>query len=770
MNYHTLQRFTEQAASALFPDKERKQNARWFTPYIQLLLVVAIGVTLFLPPENAQQHINDAIFASNRVLLLAIITALFMAYCGYLKTAAWSVLLVLFAIATYLSVVTFQTLRSPDVMIYFVIIPLAGLFLGKRPMIWFAMLSLVTVSGIAYLEWQGYIVSKMGTSSNLNDLVILSLALLFNTFFLNAAIGRAEAKTEETRRSTAELSLTNQELARSQTELQHARIKLEVRVIERTEALRLANSQLQAEIEQRQQILDALHKSEANWRSLVTNVPELITTIRTDGRISFINRPIMGQPAEKLIGQKVTAWITHPKYRDLFTQSMQQVLATGKMVTYESEIGLEDRTVWHLNRLGAIQQDGQIEALILISTDITEQKQTEAAMRHMQKMESLGVLAGGVAHDFNNLLTVMSIQQSLALMKLPVDAPVRAHIEKTMKVVERATELTRQMLNYAGRGKTEQKMINLNDLVNDNIHLFSASIPKHVHLTASLAESLPLLYGDQGQLQQLIMNLILNGADAIGENAGEVKITTRSYELQTIENGAWSWTGKLPEVGSYILLEVQDTGSGMDAATLAKIFDPFFTTKFTGRGLGLASVVGIVTAHQGGLHVESTPGQGTTFFILLPVADELIDSPSDAALPLSHAMQGELVLLIDDEAEICEATAEILTTAGFTVITAQDGPTGLAQFQKHRAASKLIILDLSMPKMNGEAVLHEIRKLDPAIPVLLTSGYDAYEVMDRVQEYGVGFIAKPYTVETLLQAIYQYMELTPMSTRQPSAA
>ncbi len=730
---------------------------RWFIPYLLVILALVIGVMFLIPTQEWQSQINDAIFVANFVMIFTILVALFIVQRGYVKVAALTVLLMLFGIATYLTVVSFQTLHNPDIVIYLILIPLAGLLLGKRPMIGFAIMAFCAVLIIAYLEWQGYIASPLGQQTSVNDLVIMLLAITFNTVFLNAAIGRAEAKTEETRRSTAELSIVNQELAHSQAELQQARDKLEIRVSERTEELRLANSQLQAEIEQRQRLFDALHKSEANWRSLVTNVPELIATIQTDGLISFINRPVDGQSAAALIGKHAQELYAQPQYQAVFEQSMQQVIATGKMITYESEIEVGEKTFWYLNRLGTIQQAERVEALILISTDITEQKQTEVAMHRMQKMESLGVLAGGVAHDFNNLLTVISAQQSLALLKLPANDPLRRHLQKTMKAVARATELTHQMLNYAGRGKSEQKMINLNELVADNIHLFSASIPKNVRLSTTLADKLPLLYGDQGQLQQLIMNLLLNSADAIGGEAGEVKITTRRHELRPAEQSAWPWAGQALKPGPYILLEVQDTGCGMDATTLAKIFDPFFTTKFTGRGLGLASAIGIVSAHQGGLHVESTPGQGTTFFILLPIVDEPVSAPDATASPITTSLHGELVLLIDDEEDICEATAEILTTAGLNVIMAYDGPTGLAKFRKQQTTIKLIILDLSMPIMNGEAVLQEIRKLDPAMPVLLTSGYDEYEVMDRVQEYAVGFIAKPYTVDMLLQTVHQQL-------------
>jgi len=739
-----------------FPDKERTQNARWFIPSLIVLVIVAT-ISNFLSPDGKELVVENTITWANRVAVVLLLVALIIVWLGHLKTAALIVLMTLFTAAAYLNIMIFQTIRSPDVMIYFVLIPLTGLLLGKRAMGWLSTLCIATIFLNYFLERAHMIMPFTGKPATTNDLVIILMATILNAIFLYAAIGRAEAKAKEAQQSADQLTLANRELALSQSALQEARAELEIRVVERTQELLQANMRLKTEIEERQRLLNALHKSEANWRSLVTNAPELIVTISTAGVVSFINRSVGGQPAEHIVGTHATRLYIAPKDQALFKQQMEHVLLTGKTVTYESESEVDQRVVWYLNRLGAIQQAGRIEALILIATDITEQKQTESAMHRMQKMESLGVLAGGVAHDFNNLLAAMSGQQSLALLKLPEDDPRRRYLLQTMKAIERATELTRQMLNYAGRGRSEQKLIQLNDLVTDNIHLFSASIPKNIRLATVLADNLPMVYGDQGQLQQVIMNLILNSADAISKEMGEVRLYTHFFHLSTQESLKWSWAGEVLKPGPYVLLEVQDTGCGMDAATLAKIFDPFFTTKFTGRGLGLASVLGIVRSHHGGLRVESTPGYGTTFFILLPVA---IQNPAsqDVARPKQPiAMHDELVLLIDDEQAICEATAEILTTTGLRVLQACDGYTGLNEFRQRRAEIQLVILDLSMPKISGEIVLQELRKLNDEIPVIVTSGYDELEVMKRMQGRAVSFLQKPYTLDVLLETVQQHL-------------
>lgn len=740
-----------------FRDEEQTQKARWFI-LVLIGLIVTTGAAQLLVPYGYQgAFVQAAITWVNFIVIGLMLIALLSAWLGRLKTAALIVLLALFNAAAYLNIRVFQTIRSPDVMIYFVLVPLAGLLLGKRSMVWLSLSCVVTTLLTYYLEQVHYLTPVSGEYATFNDLTIILMGIILNTFFLYAAIGRAETHAKVAQQNAANLTLVNQELARSQAELQQARAGLEVRVAQRTQELLLANAQLQTEIEARQRLLNAFHKSEANWRSLVTNAPEVIITINTNGTISFVNRGIAGRSPATLVGTDATQLYPEPKQQLLFRQQMAQVLATSKTVTYESTIEIDERLVWYLNRLSAIQQDGQVEALILIATDITEQKQTEAAMHRMQKMESLGVLAGGVAHDFNNLLTAMSGQQALALLKLTADDPRRRYLLQTIKAIERATELTHQMLNYAGRGKSEQKLIQVNDLVTDNIHLFSASIPKHILLTTRLADTLPMVYGDQGQLQQVIMNLLLNSADAIGEGVGEVRLYTRFYHLLTHESLKWSWTDEALKPGPYILLEVQDTGCGMDGATLAKIFDPFFTTKFKGRGLGLASVLGIVRSHHGGLRVESTPGSGTTFFILLPVA---LQNPArqDAKQPQQMGtMQGELLLLIDDEQAICETMAEILTTAGLRVITASDGAAGLAAFRQQHTEIQLVILDLSMPKVSGEIVLQELHKLNPNIPVIFTSGYDELEVMQHTHGHAVSFIQKPYSIDLLLQTIQQLL-------------
>jgi len=749
-----------------FPDKEKTRAARWinFIALVLITLIVgdSIGIILGILDQNALAQI----LITNAIALVASLLVLGLMRRGHVTIAAFILLAMLFAALTYMNAFVFQSIRTPNIMTYFVLIPLAGLLAGRRNMNILAVICVLTISIIFYLEWKNILTPNVSGRSIFDDLVVLFFTIALNTVLLNAAIQRVEEKAEEIRQTAAALATANQELQTSQFQLRQARAGLEQKVELRTQELQQSNVQLQSEVETRQRLLDALARSEANWRSLAEQLPEVIVRINREHVISFVNREIGNRTPEDLLGVPATSLHIQAKHQALLQQSIATVFRTGETVSYESEEITAERHTWQINRVGAIRQDGKVRAVILISTDITEQKQTEAAMYQMQKLESLGILAGGVAHDFNNLLSAILMQMSLALRKLPTEHPVVTYIQRTMKAAERATELTRQMLNYAGRSTSETILLDLNDLIMDNVHLFSASIAKNVVLHSELSDTVPLMMGDKGQIQQLIMNLILNSADAIGEKAGEITVVTKTEELAGDEAHYLRWLGTPLPAGRYVRLEVRDTGSGMDAQTLTKIFDPFFTTKFTGRGLGLASLIGIVRSHKGGLHVSSTVGRGTTFILLFPAVTDTsqLHGPVTTKAPMITA--GELVLVIDDEQMVRESMADILSEVGLHVLTAADGPTGIQLFCTHVQNLKLVLLDLSMPGMSGEEVFYQLRAIDPDIPILLVSGYSESEVMERFVSTGLaGFIQKPYTMDSLLQQVQVHL-LTTASTNK----
>lgn len=772
MNLQKIFTFVQQLLTApVFPDKETTRAARWLNFIILALIFLLAGDSAAILLGLLDQKALFSVLTINTIGLLTNLGALILMRRGYTQISAFILLGMLFALVTYSNAVVAQSARTFNVIAFFVLIPLVGLILGRRYMNIFAAICIVTISAIFYFEWMGILGHPATVRSIFDDVVILFFAIALNTILLNASIRRVEEKADEIRQTAAALATANRDLQMSEVQLQQARSQLEQKVQQRTQELQQSNIRLQKEIEERQRLFDALARSEANWRSLAEQVPEIIVRIDRDHTISFINHSINDQTPDTLIGAHASAIHAQAQHQALLLQSIGTVFQTGETVRYESEEGAAADHTWRLNRVGAIHQDGEVAAVILISTDITEQKQTEAAMYQMQKLESLGILAGGVAHDFNNLLTAMLMQLSLAASKLAPDHPVHRHLQRTVNAAERATELTRQMLNYAGRTQSETQLLDLNDLITDNIHLFSASIPKSVSLTSQLGGDIPLMTGDKGQIQQLIMNLILNSADAIGQKAGRITVTTKIRELTEEDAHQWRWFGTPITAGRYVQLAVDDTGCGMDAQTLTKIFDPFFTTKFTGRGLGLASVIGIVRSHKGGLHVASTVGKGTTFTLLFPA------TTGEAPLAVSDAEcvklsgQGELVLVIDDEDIVREGMADTLTAAGLYALTAADGPTGLQLVHKYGQEIKLILLDLSMPGMSGEEVFEQLQALDIAIPVLLVSGYSRTEIMERFVNTGLaGFIQKPYTADTFLQQVQSHLRLNAVEPRQEIVA
>ncbi|MEZ4513816.1 MAG: CHASE domain-containing protein [Chloroflexota bacterium] len=391
-------------------------------------------------------------------------------------------------------------------------------------------------------------------------------------------------------------------------------------------------------------------------------------------------------------------------------------------------------------------------------TDITERERTKKAMEQAQKLESLGVLAGGVAHDFNNLLVAMLGHTSLAMMRLPASNPAYDHIAQAVKAAERAADLTQQMLAYSGRGHFRMQPIDLNTLLDENLHLFTSAIPKNITLQKQLAHGLPRVDADLGQMQQVVMNLILNGADAIGQKQGMVKITTMLYDLESGDK-EFSQLNYTLKPGRYIRLDVTDNGCGMDEQTVSRIFDPFFTTKQTGRGLGLAAVQGIVRGHKGGLHVSSKPGEGTTFSLMLPVSkselDAVMQPPAlqDVAIPADC-----LVLVIDDEASVRNIVTDILEMDGIRTMVAPNGEIGIELYEKYQDDIDLVLLDLSMPGLNGHETFIRLQRINPRVNVVLSSGYDESDATVQFVGHGLsGFIQKPYEPGYFLTTIKGYL-------------
>jgi PAS domain S-box-containing protein len=526
-------------------------------------------------------------------------------------------------------------------------------------------------------------------------------------------------------------------------------------------ALLAVNAQLESQHERLRQEQEALQRSEEQFRLTFEIAPIGMAIVAVDGRFLRVNQALCnttGYTAQELL-RRTFADLIDPG--DLAAQqALDRQLLNGQMPFIQTErryLGKDGQVIETLLHI-ALVRDSQGHPLHFTAqiVDLTERKQAElqrlALERRLleaQKLESIGMLAGGIAHDFNNLLVGILGNTSLLLTELPPSSQLHERVLRIETAAARAAELTQQMLAYAGKGRFVVEPIDLNTLIAEMPQLLSASISKNATLQHQLTPKLPIIEGDVTQLRQLIMNLIINASEAIGDQPGTISISTSLRHIELADQ-ATEHDADLP-VGDYVVLDVADTGCGMDAATLARIFDPFFTTKFTGRGLGLAAVQGIVRSHHGTLRVASAYGHGTTFSILLPCAVAPVDQPQTADSSAAiEALEGDVVLVIDDEPDVRLVAEQMLVYAGFEVLLASSGATGIELFRERADTIGCVLLDLTMPIMDGEEVFHALQAIRPTIPIILMSGYSEQEVRRRFDGPApAGFIQKPFTFKAL---------------------
>ncbi len=398
----------------------------------------------------------------------------------------------------------------------------------------------------------------------------------------------------------------------------------------------------------------------------------------------------------------------------------------------------------------------------LIARDLREEIALRRQLEHVDRLESLGVLAGGIAHDFNNILTAILGHAELAMMDAAPGSDMFRHLSRIEQASRRAARLCQQMLAYSGKGQMVMRLADLSAIVRGMESLLVSAAGANVSLSFALAEDLPALRCDATQIEQIVLNLIVNAAEAMEGGAGLVRVETGVME---VGGEMLAQANRRPETGPgrYVYLRVRDNGCGMDEETRQRLFDPFFTTKFTGRGLGMSAVLGIVHGHGGMIHVASAPGEGSCFTVLLPPCAEAKPAPAEEAeeaAPAPPALAGAAdaargkVLVIDDEPAVRDLAGRFLRALGYEMLEADGGEAGLRLFRRHHAELAGVILDLTMPVMDGAETLRRLRELDAGVPVLLASGYSEEEALGRCGECSAdGFLMKPWRLADFRRAI-----------------
>lgn len=519
--------------------------------------------------------------------------------------------------------------------------------------------------------------------------------------------------------------------------------------------VRARTADLEHEVAHRRETERQLRASEERLRLAVEYMPVMLCAFDEARRTVFWNAAcerVTGYTAEEVFSVRdlATLVLPDPAQRERWLSAWQ---ARGPDFDgWEFEILAKDgsrRTLLWSQLTSRIHVPGW--AYWGIGVDVTEirrareeQSRLERQLQQGQKLESLGVLAGGIAHDFNNLLTSVLGYADLALGELEADAAARADVEQVVTSARRAAELTRQLLAYSGRGQFVVEPIDVSTLVRDIAQLLALSIPKHCWLVFDLASDAVVVEGDATQLRQVVMNLIINAAEAIGDESGTITISSGAAEVGTASSARHGLHDDLPD-GRYGFVRVADTGHGMTDEVKQRIFDPFFTTKFTGRGLGLAAALGIVRGHHGALRGESEPGRGSAFTLLLPALAAPARRADDPAT-LDEAWRGHgLAMVVDDEASVRALACRMLQRLGFDTCTAADGREALELIDERAGEVSLVLLDMTMPVMDGETTYAELRRRHPRLPVIMSSGYSEQDVLGRHPLRGLaGFVQKPY--------------------------
>ena len=499
-------------------------------------------------------------------------------------------------------------------------------------------------------------------------------------------------------------------------------------------------------------------------RTLVDHLPDGVFVKDTDGRYRAANaahRRQLGVGTSEEMAHRTVSELVSAPWAEVEADEDRRVIASATPVLdREQELRAGGESTWLVTSKVPVQDPaGGVVALVGVTRDVTAARESEQARRLLdqqlletQKLESLGVLAGGIAHDFNNLLTGVLGNISLARVSLGDSAATRAHLEAIETSAVRAADLCQQMLAYAGKGRFHEQRLDLGALVTDMLPLLRLSVAKGVTLRVDVAPKLPAIWADPTQMRQVLLNLVINGSDAIAD-AGSVDISVRAVRRTAPVLDEMLPAVEAPEAGC-LVLEVADSGCGMTPDMQARVFEPFYTTKFTGRGLGLSVVHGIVRGHKGGVRIESTPQRGSRFTVALPAIAEAAE-PLERLAPAAGSWRGTgVVLVADDEDVVRDVAVSMLRELGFEAVAVANGREAVEAFTMEPSRYAVVLLDLTMPVMNGADALRAIRVAVPEARVLMMSGFDEEETSERFGATApTGFIHKPFSLNTLRDSL-----------------
>ncbi len=509
--------------------------------------------------------------------------------------------------------------------------------------------------------------------------------------------------------------------------------------------------------------------SERYLAALTRHAPDAIISIDREGLIVAFNDAatrMFDLSAEDAEGRAIGSLAAPYALEDL--RGMVDAVRDGKEES-RGELSLRrgDEAFVGSVTVAPVRGGGEdVLGAVFIVRDVTVQRRTEERLRQLQKAESLATLAGGVAHDFNNLLVTVMGWADLVMEAPHDEETVREGIDRIRSSTQRATELARQMLAYTGRGSFELERTDVTAVVREMVALLQASVPRSVTLRIDLPDELPSVQADPTQLRQVVLNLVTNAAEALGDDGGLIELRAHVREIGGVEETV--------QPGTFVVLEVEDDGPGMDAETQARAFDPFFTTKFTGRGLGLAATLGIVRAHGGDVTVDSAPGQGATFSVLLPARDRPQSSSDERGTEAEREPTGgnATVLIVDDEPDVRHVARVMLTRAGYDVLEAGDGREAVDTVRAGTERIDVVLMDVTMPVMGGKEAFGEVRRIDPELPIVFFSGYDEMEVSEQIAQATAptSFLPKPFSRASLTRHVAEALRAAERGGPGPSEA